>query len=97
MAKSILERQEAVPNLLLYNLLEAKAKSGKTAFLISVLQRDYPTIELLIDYGANIKAVDGQSNSAFMVIAEDLEWDDIPSKEICPAIYEVIKIITSSR
>jgi len=90
MAKSILERQEAVPNLLLYKLLEAKAKSGKTAFLISVLRRDYPTIEMLIDYGANIYAVDGESNSALMVIASNPEWDDIPSKEICPAIYEVI-------
>ena len=64
----------------LKRLLEARNKSGTTALMIAVDQRDFPLIELLIGTaGADVKAVDGNGDTALIRATKNLTEDnDIP-------------------
>ena len=57
----------------LKRLLEARNKSGTTALMIAVDQRDFPLIELLIGTaGADVKAVDGNGDTALIRATKNL-------------------------
>lgn len=71
------------------NLLEAKDHSGATALLIACKDKDYAMIELLVDSGADVKAVDQNGNTAILLSASSPDPDEIPTNEISPAIFKV--------
>lgn len=75
------------------NLLEARNKSGLTAFLVSCYQKDFGLMELLLDAGADVTAVDRDGNSAIVMYASNPADDisNLPAKieDLCPSIFEV--------
>lgn len=74
---------------LLARLLEMKDDSGKTALLIACQKKDSSLIELLVQAGADINAIDHDGNSAVLLAASSLEKDTIPSKDLSPFIFKV--------
>jgi len=79
---------------LLGKLLEAPNERGYTALLIACLQKDYAIAELLIESGADAKALDQDGNTAILLAASSTAIA-IPSKENSPAIFKVFLIIYS--
>ncbi len=76
----------------LSTLLEAKGTAGKTALLVACQQMDRAAIELLIEAGANVNAVDINGNTAAMIAANNLLVEDKNKsyKELALAISQVI-------
>ena len=68
--------------------LEAENNIGWTAFLLSCYQKDYALMELLLEAGADVWALDRNENSALMIALNTLDFP-LPSEEQCPSIYEV--------
>ena len=83
--------QDGLP--LLGKLLEARNERGDTALLMACINKDYAIIELLIESGADAKALDQDGNTAVLLAASSAVIDSIPSKEISPTIHKVILII----
>ena len=46
-------------------------------------------IELLVQFGADLKVVDGDSKTALMTAAANPNSFKLPPKRLCPPIYEV--------
>lgn len=69
--------------------LEEQNKIGWTAFLLSCYQKDYAVMELLLEAGADIRALDRNENSALMIALINTLDFPLPTKEQCPSIYEV--------
>ncbi len=73
------------------DFLEAKNESGMTALLIACWKRDYAIIELLVEAGADVTAIDRQSgNGAILLAASSPAEDQIPSEELSPGISKVL-------
>ena len=75
---------------LLAKLLEAKHENGSTALLIACRNKDYGTVELLVEAGADVRALDQDGNTAILLAASSPATEEIPSKELSPAIFKVI-------
>lgn len=75
---------------LLKNLLEVKNESNMTALLIGCQLKNPALIELLVEAGANCKALDEKSNTSILLVASSLAKDSAPTKELCPSIFKVI-------
>lgn len=73
----------------LTSLLEVKNESGKTALLISCQNKDYGLIELLIEAGAILSAVDSDGNTAIVLTASSGALDKIPCRILSPSILKV--------
>lgn len=72
------------------NFLEAQNESGKTALLIACKNKDYSIIDLLIEAGANVKAVDKDGNTTILLATSDpVVSQEIPTKEFSPKIFQV--------
>ena len=67
-------------------LLESKDRTGRTPFLIACCQKDYATIELLIEAGADLTAADNVGNDAVMLAAIHLEKEDGPPKDFASKV-----------
>ena len=74
---------------LLGKLLEAKNENGETALLIACRNKDFALVEVLVEYGADVKAVDKDGNTAILLAACSTAPDDIPHKENSPSIFKV--------
>jgi ankyrin repeat protein len=76
----------------LEGLLEAKTKSGMTALLIAVDQRDFPLIELLIRAGADTKAMDCNGDTAMILATKNPSQEDchLPKDLVSPSLHKVI-------
>jgi len=74
--------------------LEAKSTAGKTALLVACQQMDRAAIELLIEAGANVNAVDINGNTAAMIAANNLLVEDKNKsyKELALAISQVMNL-----
>ncbi len=79
---------------LLGKLLEAPNERGYTALLIACLQKDCAIAELLLESGADAKALDQDGNTAILLAASSTAIA-IPSKGNSPAIFKVFLIIYS--
>ncbi len=92
---ALLPSESASPGLSLstQKLLEAKDKSGLTALLISCREKDHSTIELLVESGADVQAVDVDGNTALMLASASLVEDTIPAENSSPNIFKVFHII----
>ena len=74
-------------SLLSSKLLEAKNEYGTTSLLIACLNRDYAVIELLVESGADVKAVDPDGNTSILLSAYSPVTEEIPTQEFSPAIF----------
>ena len=93
MTKLLLDNIKSSDPINLKRLLEARNKSGTTALMIAVDQRDFPLIELLIGTaGADVKAVDGNGDTALIRATKNLTEDnDIPPKHLLsPFLFKVL-------
>ena len=59
-------------------LLETKDLMGMTPFLLACRQKDYATIDLLVNTGADHYAVDNVGNSAITTVAIHMKMDEFP-------------------
>lgn len=69
--------------------LESKNYAGKTSFLIACQNKDYATIELLIEAGADVQALNSDGNTALCLIASSSADDLVPSGEQAPSFCQV--------
>lgn len=75
-------------------LLEVKNTSGMTPLLIACAKRDFCLVELLVEAGADVKAVNNNGDSACSLAAlSSCANDKKPSVESSPEIFEVFTII----
>ena len=74
---------------LLGKLLEAKNENGETSLLIACRNKNFALVELLVESGADVKAVDKDGNTAILLAAFSTAPDDIPHKENSPSIFKV--------
>lgn len=80
----------------LARLLEIKNESGKTALLIACQMKNCALIELLVEAGADLKAVDQDKHTAIYLVASSPTMDEIPSKDFSPAINKVSIVVLSN-
>ncbi len=71
-------------------LLEQKNETGKTALLMACQKKNFALIELLVNAGADVNAVDQDGNTAILLVACCPFKDAIPCKDVSPAIFKVI-------
>ncbi len=70
--------------------IDTKNQYGKTALLMACQLKDYASIELLVEAGADINAVDIEGNTAIILAISSLEEDVAPKKQLSPSIYRVL-------
>ncbi len=80
----VLDRAE-----ILDKFLESQNENGKTALLIACQNKDYSIVELLIEAGANVKAVDQDGNTSILLSNSDLGSYAMPTEELSPKIFKV--------
>lgn len=82
--------QSKSSEVLLQTFLECRNNSGRTAFLIASEHKDFELLELLVNAGTDVRAIDRDENSAIMIVViNPLPQFPPPSRKICPAIYKV--------
>jgi len=79
----------------LEKLIDTKNPSGRTALLLACQKKDYATIELLVEAGADVNTVDKEGNTAIIHAISSLEEDTAPKKELSPSISKVLLQIPS--
>ncbi len=73
----------------LQKLLETKFAAGITPLMTAIAMKDYATIELLVDAGADVNSCDHKGNTPILYVACSSSGGGIPSKESSPAIFQV--------
>ena len=93
---SLCSNAEAVKMLIngagqfLHKMLETKTvKSKLTPLLYSCSKKSSAIIEMLVDAGADLKAVDDKGNTAAILAAFSTAKNVVPKKEDSPAIFKV--------
>jgi len=71
-------------------LIDVPRLDGRTALLLACQKKNCAAIELLVESGADIMAVDNEGNTALILVASSPDEDQIPTKELSPILYEVI-------
>ncbi len=72
--------------------LEVKNEYGQTALLMACQQKNYAVVELLVEAGADLKAVDKDGNTALILAVSNAYYDlvqSVPLKELSPFIFKV--------
>lgn len=59
-------------------LLETKDLMGMTPFLLACRQKDHAALDLLLNAGVDLYAVDNVGNSAIITVAIHMKIDDSP-------------------
>ena len=73
----------------LAKLIDIKNRDGSTALLLACQRRDYASIELLVEAGADTMSVDKMGNTALMLVASSPDKGTIPTKDLSPHLFEV--------
>ena len=85
--------EESIRQRNLEIFLETKVKFGLTALMIACIKKDYATVDLLIEAGANVKAIDSNGSTALMFAVSSSFAEIIaPSKEWAPSIFKVTSL-----
>ena len=71
-------------------LIDVQRLDGRTALLLACQKKNCAAIELLVEAGADIMAVDNEGNTALILVVSSPDEDQIPTKELSPILYEVI-------
>lgn len=76
----------------LKRLLEARNISGTTALMIAVNQKNFQLIELLIDTGADVKALDDNGDTALILAARNSspKGFNTPNNLLSPFLVKVL-------
>ena len=73
--------------------IDAKTKDGLTALILACYKLDYALIELLVDNGADVNAVDKDGDSPIILLAMRLRSANkkklTPTKDKSPKIHKV--------
>jgi len=69
--------------------IDTQNESGQTALMVACQKKDYATIELLVEAGADVNAVDEEGNTAIILAISSVEEDVAPKKEFSPFIFKV--------
>ena len=78
------------------SLLEIQNKHGHSALLIACHQKNYAVVELLVEAGANIQAVDFDGNTALILavsFAYEAVVQSVPLQELSPSIFQVLSLV----
>lgn len=76
---------------LLDRFLEAKDENGMTSLLIACFKKDYAAVDLLLEAGADVAAIDLIGRTALMFAAYSSgDENAVPTKEQAPSIYKVL-------
>lgn len=70
-------------------ILEEKDDNGMTPLLFACLKRRIDIIELYVESGADVSAVDAKGNNALMILIQSSEPLVLPRQETNPLIFEV--------
>jgi len=74
---------------LLKKLLEVKNESGMTALLIACQLKNHALIELLVEAGADLNAVNLKCQTAILLVAISSAAEEITTMDLAPAIFKV--------
>ncbi len=74
---------------LLKKLLEVKNELGMTALLIACQFKNHALIELLVQAGADLNAVDHKCQTAILLVAISSAAEEITTMDLAPAIFKV--------
>lgn len=75
----------------LEKLIDVKNRDGTTALLMACHKKDYVSIELLVGVGADTMAIDNIGNTALILVASSPDKATIPTEEISPNLFQVIR------
>lgn len=83
-------KASAVPKALAI-LMEVKDRQDMTALMVSIFHLDYPTIELLVESGADLKATNYGCISIplYYPLTHTEKENPVPSVESSPGIFKV--------
>jgi len=95
--KAISSGEPETPNRFERFLESKNEDDGRTALLISCYYKDYTTVDILIEAGANVAAIDSICMTALTWAALPISRESFilscPTEKEAPSIYQVIIII----
>ncbi len=88
-------KASAIPNALSI-LMEVKDRQDMTALMVSIFHLDYPTIELLVESGADLKATNYGHTSIplYYPLTHAEKESQVPSIESSPGIFKVFLLVS---
>ncbi len=90
MAQLIVNRLYELDDPARLAILEDKDDNGMTPLLFACLKRRIDIIELFVEAGADILAVDSKGNNALMILIQSSERLVLPRQETNRQIFDVI-------
>ena len=90
MAQLLVNRLYELDDLARLAILEGKDDNGMTPLLLACLKRRIDLIELYVEAGADVLAVDAKGNNALMILIQSTEQLVLPRQETNRQIFDVI-------
>ena len=90
MAQLIVNRLYELDDPARLAILEEKDDNGMTPLLFACLKRRIDIIELFVEAGADVLAVDAKGNNALMILIQSSERLVLPRQETNRQIFDVI-------